>query len=215
MIGLGDLPGGDSFSDAFGISADGSVIVGWSNSGLGGNEAFRWTEADGMVGLGELGFAWDVSADGSIIVGASDTGTGREATIWDSTNGLRRLEDVLVLEGLDLTGWTLEQAFGISDDGLTIAGSGKNPAGQSVAWVVTIIAAGPRRYARRERPGRPMRVPRALSPTGLFARGGDLPAMESPYARAFPKVKQFRVGPAKAGPGPVGIAAKRRRSSAR
>src|SRR5690606_24189691 len=41
------------FSTANAISADGSVIVGWGNS-ANGNEAFRRTEADGMVGLGDL-----------------------------------------------------------------------------------------------------------------------------------------------------------------
>jgi len=78
--------------------------------------------------------------------------------------------------------------------------SGRCRSGGLLGLGLVVIASGPRRYARRERPGRPMRVPRALSPTGLFARGGDLPAMEPPYARAFPKVKQFSVGPAKAGP---------------
>jgi hypothetical protein len=71
------------------------------------------------------------------------------------------------------------------------------------------LVAGPRGGAASVRqtraPGALDEPPRALSPTWLFARGGDLPAMESPYARAFPKVKQFPVGPAKAGPGLVGL----------
>lgn len=48
--GLGDLPGGNIFSQAAGVSADGSVVVGQSNSASGG-EAFRWTAGGGMVGL--------------------------------------------------------------------------------------------------------------------------------------------------------------------
>ena len=35
------------------MSADGSVIVGYSQSDFGA-EAFRWTESEGMVGLGDL-----------------------------------------------------------------------------------------------------------------------------------------------------------------
>ena len=40
-----------------------------------GDEAFRWTQATGMVGLGDLpggsfnSIAWGVSADGSVVVG--------------------------------------------------------------------------------------------------------------------------------------------------
>jgi len=51
MVALGDLPGGTDRSLAYGVSADGSVIVGVGNS-TSGNEAFRWTASTGMVGLG-------------------------------------------------------------------------------------------------------------------------------------------------------------------
>jgi hypothetical protein len=41
---------------------------------------------------------------------------------------MRILEDVLVNDyALDLTGWTLQEARGIFDDGLTIVGSVINP----------------------------------------------------------------------------------------
>ena len=53
MVGLGDLPGGTFISPAHGVSSDGSVVVGFSNSAL-GQEAFRWTSGGGMVGLGDL-----------------------------------------------------------------------------------------------------------------------------------------------------------------
>ena len=74
--GLGDLPGGDFYSHAFDVSADGSTVVGWSRSAS-GYEAFRWTSASGMVGLGDLSGgnfyseAYGVSADGSTVVGRS------------------------------------------------------------------------------------------------------------------------------------------------
>src|SRR5215510_14161600 len=53
FIPLGSLPGGIFHSDARGVSADGMVVVGGSNSAS-GFEAFRWTAAGGMVGLGVL-----------------------------------------------------------------------------------------------------------------------------------------------------------------
>ena len=146
-FGLGDLPGGGFESWAFGVSADGSVVVGHSFSAS-GYEAFRWTQATGMVGLGDLpgGEFWseacDASADGSVVVGVSESasGYGFRAFIWDATNGMRNLKDVLENDfGLDLTGWTLFSAEGISDDGLTIVGWGSNnPSGYTDAWIATL-----------------------------------------------------------------------------
>ena len=70
--GLGDLPGGSFDSYAYGVSGDGSTVVGRSTSGS-GNEAFRWTESGGMQGLGDLqggsfySYANGVSGDGSTV----------------------------------------------------------------------------------------------------------------------------------------------------
>lgn len=142
--GLGDLPLGELHSGARAISADGAVIVGFGNSAQ-GQEAFRWTASDGMVGLGDLpggtvsSIALAVSADGSVIVGNGRTDLGTEAFIWDAVHGMRRLQSVLGAGGLDLTGWTLTSARGISADGLTIVGYGINPSGQTEAWRATLV----------------------------------------------------------------------------
>ncbi len=144
-FGLGDLPGGGFISKAYGVSADGSTVVGMGTS-VSGTEAFRWTSSGGMVGLGDLsggGFfseAYDVSADGSVVVGeGTSAASGNEAFIWDNINGMRSLKDVLVNNfGLDLTGWKLEGARGISDDGVTIVGYGENPSGNTEAWIATL-----------------------------------------------------------------------------
>ena len=67
---LGDLPGGGVFGAAYGVSADGVVVVGESQ-GASGTEAIRWTLGSGLVGLGDLAgggtlsFATGVSDDGS------------------------------------------------------------------------------------------------------------------------------------------------------
>ena len=147
LQGLGDLAGGEFFSIASDISADGLTIVGHGRPALNA-QAFRWTTAGGMQGLGYLpGFghteALDVSGDGSIIVGQASGsvagGDDRTAFIWDATHGIRGLQDVLVNDyGLDLTGWTLRPAQGISADGTTIVGWGINPAGQTEAWRAVI-----------------------------------------------------------------------------
>ena len=86
-------------------------------------------------------FAESVSADGSVIVGHGSSASGDEAFIWDSTNGMRSLQDILIndfLLGDSLTGWSLISAAGISDGGLTIAGFGSNPDGNTEAWVANL-----------------------------------------------------------------------------
>ncbi|MCF7955097.1 MAG: PEP-CTERM sorting domain-containing protein [Phycisphaerae bacterium] len=146
MAGLGDLPGGNYYSQANGISDDGSAIVGRSRSAS-GYEAFLWTVEDGMIGLGALpgsnfySTAKAVSNNG-IVVGSSDiafeSGSGR-AFIWDQNNGIRNLRQVLETDyNLDLSGWILSTAFGISADGTTIVGTGANPDGNAESWVAIV-----------------------------------------------------------------------------
>ncbi len=141
---LGPLPGVSSPNGlARAASADGSVVVGTATS-LPFPEAFRWTESGGMQGLGDLpggiriSDAFAVSADGSVVVGRGVDETGNSAFLWDASNGMRPLQDVLVALGADLEGWDLELAEGISADGRTIVGSGKNPHGQTEAWLAVI-----------------------------------------------------------------------------
>ncbi|MEZ6190144.1 MAG: hypothetical protein R3C45_02515 [Phycisphaerales bacterium] len=129
MVGLGLLPVDSMNTRAYGVSADGSVVVGesWDTAG----EGFMWTQAGGMVGLGKLpgdhsSTAWAVSGNGLVVVGSSFSyATGDAAVIWDQTNGIRLLSQVLVNDyGLDLTGWTLNYATDVSFDGQIIVGTG-------------------------------------------------------------------------------------------
>ena len=135
MVNLGDLPNGLRTGFAEDISADGSTIVGTSFTTGPNTEAFRWTVADGMVSLGN-GSALGVSADGSIVVGSNGS---RGPFIWDNINGRRLLSDVLINDfRLNITGWQLGAATAISDDGLTIVGSGQNPSRSSEAWIARL-----------------------------------------------------------------------------
>ncbi|NNF56639.1 MAG: T9SS type A sorting domain-containing protein [Rhodothermaceae bacterium] len=134
MEALGMLPA-DTMAWALDVSADGSVIVG-NSFGAGGSEAFRWTEAGGMQGLGGAGsLASSVSADGTVVVG-TNSGT---AFIWTEEGGMRALSTVLEEDyGLDLTGWTLTSATGLSADGSVITGFGRSPGGTAEAWRVVL-----------------------------------------------------------------------------
>ena len=122
---------------AHGVSADGSTIVGKS-----GDYAFRWTIDGGKQVLGDLpggavsSYASGVSADGSTVVGWSQSSLGEEGFIWDELNGMRPLRDELSGAGIDMSGWTLQGARGVSDDGNTIVGFGLNPDGNQEAWIV-------------------------------------------------------------------------------
>jgi hypothetical protein len=80
-----------------------------------------------------------VSGDGSTIVGRLGLGDfDAGAVIWDPIHGLRNVEDLLADLGIDFTGWTLASVRGISADGLTIAGEGRNPSGIPEGWIAVI-----------------------------------------------------------------------------
>ena len=121
--GIGFLPGGSSSaSSAQAASADGKVVVGYSSSSNGLEEAVLWTNGV-LVGLGDLpaggfdSFANSVSADGSVIVGAGTTSQGYEAFRWEAG----------VMTGLGvLPGYRLSVASAVSRDGLFIIGGVDN-----------------------------------------------------------------------------------------
>lgn len=141
-VGLGDLAGGPVDSSAFATSLDGSVIVGYGTPGTSINHGVIWTDS-GMMSVGDLpGGAsacrlYDITEDGLIAVGLGNDDIGRAAVIWDEENGLRKLSTLISGLGVDLTGWTLETAEGISADGDVIVGNGINPDGNKEAWRLT------------------------------------------------------------------------------
>ena len=140
MVILGNLRGGGKFCEANAVSADGTIIVGQSDSTR-GLQAYRWTAAGGMVGLGQLpgstnSAAIAVSNDGSVIVGTSKSPSDDEtAFVWDKTHGMRDLKSVLTkVYHLNLKGWKLTSAAGISSDGKTIVGHSRHD-DHDEAWV--------------------------------------------------------------------------------
>jgi len=131
---------------ATGVSDDGSVVVGFAATST-FNYAFRWKAGSGMSDLGFLpggmflATAMACSGDGNVVVGSNAFQNGLEfttrATIWEQGVGLRELKVVLENDhGLDLTGWELAVATGISRDGNTIVGNGSDPLGRPMGWVV-------------------------------------------------------------------------------
>jgi probable HAF family extracellular repeat protein len=98
MQDLGTLPGSDQ-SWAFGVSADGSVVVGYAYNAEGQERAFRWTAAGGMEDLNityanlltngsVLEVASAISPDGRYIVGwGYNAATGRDEAFLLDTQG--------------------------------------------------------------------------------------------------------------------------------
>jgi hypothetical protein len=70
------------------------------------------------------------------VVGGGHSESGPEAFIWSSEEGIQSLADVLTnTYGLNLNGWSIEEAAGISADGRIIVGTGINPDGKREAWM--------------------------------------------------------------------------------
>jgi probable HAF family extracellular repeat protein len=87
---------GGNASTAYGVSAIGSVVVGYASNASGQYRAFRWTASGGMRDLGTLGgvgsAAYDVSADGSVVVGEAADATGAlRAFRWTAAGGMQNL----------------------------------------------------------------------------------------------------------------------------
>jgi len=122
LTGLGTLAGGN-YSEALGVSAGGSVVVGYSTSAS-GDRAFRWTSA-GMADLGTLAggnysIANGVSADGSVVVGRSNSASGARAFRWTSA-GMTDLGT--------LAGGNYSIANGVSADGSVVVGFSTSASG--------------------------------------------------------------------------------------
>jgi probable HAF family extracellular repeat protein len=125
--GPGPIPGMD-LPLAFGVSADGSTVVGYYGN------AFRWTAATGAQSLGVLpgqssfSEANGVNRDGSVVVGSSDSAAGHEAFRWTAVTGMRGVGD---LPGSDV----YSEATAVSGDGSTVVGRGLTDNGfDAFAW---------------------------------------------------------------------------------
>ncbi|MBI5685782.1 MAG: PEP-CTERM sorting domain-containing protein [Verrucomicrobia bacterium] len=174
--GLGRLPGEDFNSYATAVSADGSMVVGGSG-GVDRNkrtrnptwasQACRWTAAKGMVELDYLPECRyetcpkAVSGNGSVVVGwcewpsrAKDLtiiSWEKKAFIWDTVSGMCILQSVLTnVYRLNLSGWKLIEATGVSRDGNTIVGTGEHN-GRTEAWIAHLDRPAGRSPSKEEK----------------------------------------------------------------
>jgi len=141
LVPLGDPPPANGRTRAEGVSADSTVIVGFSSIDD-FPEAVKWTAEDGLVVLPDLpgsSLARAASGDGTIIVG--DGSNASVALMWDPVHGARRIADVLQNDhGIDLAGWRLRVATAVSDDGRKIVGYADDSEFYERAWLVELGA---------------------------------------------------------------------------
>ena len=133
--GFGDLQCWDSVASD--ISADGSVVVGEIWSSPHEEQAVRWTEAEGIVGLGypfpggSRSSASGTSADGSVVVGHTRSGgmpSYSEAFRWTEAEGMVGLGDLGGSPGSSF-------AEDVSSDGSVVVGYSDSSSGwEAFRW---------------------------------------------------------------------------------
>lgn len=123
FIPLGALPGSWFTSSAYDISADGSVVVGKTlASGTSNTQAFRWTEAEGLLSLGATpnGYgstASKISRDGRVAIGdMSVAGSSGHIFRWTQETGMQELGVLVDFGAMAVSG--------LSRDGGVVVGKG-------------------------------------------------------------------------------------------
>jgi len=148
MVGLGDLANGIKSNKAYDASWDGTTIIGAAHSVL-GQEAFYWTEEQGMVGIGELpggvfnSAGVSCSYDGTMITGFSVNRGGIHAFSWTDKSGMIPLGDLF--GGADYS-----KVWGMNSDGSELVGqSTSDVAIEACRWVDgQIVSLGIPNYSR-------------------------------------------------------------------
>jgi probable HAF family extracellular repeat protein len=139
----------ETVGEGWGMTPDGSTVVGSSNG-----PAVYWNDCEGMVPIGMLSGdpsaeANDISADGTVIVGTSGTLMGgRRAFVWTQHTGIISLQQLLLDNGVVIPdGVIVEAALAISADGSTVVGRSFDPAYPGLfglrGYVATLPDLGP------------------------------------------------------------------------
>ena len=125
---LGDLPGGNNESSAYGVNDNGQV-VGYSGATT-GQRAFRWSSGS-MQDIGDLSggndfsFAYGINNNGQV-VGWSKADTGDRAFLW-SSGSMSDLGDLL-------GGNNSSFAYGINNNGQVVGCSSATTGQRAFLW---------------------------------------------------------------------------------
>ncbi len=135
---------GSAWGGGTAVSADGTAIAGYSAAGA-CYDGLRRTDSGGFEMFGGfLNYSRitprGITPDGTAIVSNLQVQCGlytatNRAGVWTQARGMVELMSYLSGEGVNLTGWTLYDVVGVSNDGTTLAGNGVL-GGVSRGWVV-------------------------------------------------------------------------------
>jgi hypothetical protein len=141
-----DIGGVDFSAGVSGISRDGTTIVGSATDANGNRQAVYW-RGSSATALGFLAGATlssqslATNANGSVIVGKSSGTSGDLAWRWTAASGMQDLNLFATNAGINLGGYVLTDAVGLSDNGDYLAGNAVN--GDQYRGYVLSIAAAP------------------------------------------------------------------------
>ncbi len=136
------LISGETAGRARGVSADGRWVVGTNGPSL-SDQAFLYDRSTSTLtdisGIYSRTLALDVSNTGMVVGSVRDGSGWHYASVWDSTNGWRRIEDLMVAAGIPLGAFTnWYEADAISDDGRIIHFFGNNGEGWPDSGVMSV-----------------------------------------------------------------------------
>ena len=131
-------------SNAAAVNGDGSIIAGTCVINA-GDRAVRWNGMQ-IQDLGLFPGAWNAQAtaidpSGRFVAGVASTNQGAWAWLWDNVNGMRRIDNVMSLDGIFAPGWKIERISDIrphNNDELNMVGWGVNPNGENEAFFLRI-----------------------------------------------------------------------------
>lgn len=122
------MPGSSGESFAFAVNHDASAIVGQCDWPAGARTATMWQGSQifnlGMPPTFTSSEARAVNADARTIVGIARNGSIARAMLYTQGTGAVDLNLYLPSIGVNLTGWVLREARGVSADGSVIVGTG-------------------------------------------------------------------------------------------
>ena len=140
IVELGTLRSdGAGWAHVYGLTADGTVAVGHSDTDSGHYRAFRWTETTGMVDLGSLdggdySYAQAMSADGTVIAGYAHDATAYRAVLWRFAATSSSDFDLVSLGTLTTDGSGESEARMMTADARVVVGRSRTDDGNSRAF---------------------------------------------------------------------------------
>jgi hypothetical protein len=127
------------FGEPLAYAADGTHLVGLAMINSGALTVPYRADLSGTLGILTAPMfaarAHGASLGGRVVVGADDNAG---AFVWNPSHGARLLKDVLISEGVDMTGWTLFDALDVSNDGTKISGNASFNGGIPVPFLAVI-----------------------------------------------------------------------------